>query len=484
MSLRLLRSSLALASILALLYLACGKTEAPSSEGSSGGNAGENGRAGGAGTGGSSGPGGTGKGGTMLQGGQAGQVVQGGQAGAGGQGAAGGQENLPPLKWKEIGKIQEYPIFRLQNPSIFRAFEWKPCEGTNVPGCEKAFFNEHFLSWKPTTAVFVGAHDDGEKVRVILVTYRYEEQIAAVLEEGGSVVDAFFNDDIEFNLSIPDIWGKNYGIAAGMVKKARSGTILGNVDGTVKLMNWDNSGVLAGSPVVWVAMGTKKFAGEWQKYGLQSYSLEDGTQNRFFEALKLTPDGLGVRALTSAGDYFLYNLFDYDKFSFPRTVISDGESSGIQYTTPPSGASDGNIKFADSHVAWLRGFNQKDINDFEKVELWASEFSPDPSKLKPYKVSDITGGQNTTSNWALHGGWGRLAYQEYDLGENGNVENIRLRIFDLKSLQKRDIPLPIGERARYIRGLTRTHVWFMTDEYNNAPRQLYRWKIADVPIVE
>jgi hypothetical protein len=267
------------------------------------------------------------------------------------------------------------------------------------------------------------------------------------------------------------------------VKKARSGTILGNVDGAVKLMNWDNSGVLAGSPVVWVAMGTKRFVGEWQTYGLQSYSLEDGTQYRFVEILKPTPSGLGVWNISSAGDYFLYNLFDHNQFSFPLTMISDGGSPGIQYTTPPPGASDGNIKFADSHVAWLRGFNQKGTNKFEKVELWASEFSPDPSKLKPYKVADVTGGQNTTSNWALHGGWGRLAYQEYDLGKNGNVENIRVRIFDLKSLQKRDIPLPVGERGRYIRGLTRTHAWFMTDEYNNAPRQLYRWKIDSIPIV-
>jgi hypothetical protein len=483
MSLRSLRSFLALAPVLALLYLACGKMETPSSEGSSGGNAGEAGRAGGAGAGGSSGQGGTGKGGTTLQGGQAGQA---GQAGASGQGATGGQENPPPLKWKEIGKIQEYPIFRLQNPASFRAFEWKPCDWTDVPGCEQASFNEHFLSWKPNIAVFVGAHDDGEKVRAILVTYRYDQQIAAFLEEDGAVVDAFFNDNIEFKLSIPDIWGRNYGIAAGMVKKARSGAILGNEDGTIQLMNWDNSGVLAGSLVAWVAMGTKRFAGEWQNYGLQSYSMKDGTQNRFVEILKLTPNGLGVLDITSAGDYFLYNLFDYNQpsqSSFPRTMISDGKNPGIQYTTPPSGASDGNIKFADSHVAWLRGFNQKDTNVFEKVELWASEFSPDPSQLKPYKVSDVTGGANTTSNWALHGGWGRLAYQEYDLGENGNFKNVRVRIFDLQSLKKRDIPLPMGERARYIRGLTRTHVWFMTDVYNNAPRQLYRWKIEDVPIV-
>ncbi len=483
MSLHSLRLSLALALVLALLYLACGKTEAPSSEESSGGNAGQAGRAGGAGAGGSSGQGGTGKGGTTLQGGQAGQAGQGGQAGVSGQGAAGGQENPPSLEWKEIGKIQDYPIFRLQNPSSFRAFEWKPCDWTDVPGCEQAWMNETFLNWKPTTVFFVGAHDDGNKVRAVLLSYRYEEQVAAVLEEDGNIITAFLNENIEFNLNMPDLWGENYAISATKVKKMDSGAIWGKMDGFVSTFDWDTSGALAGSALVWAAMGTNRFACQWQSKGIQSYSLTEGEQNRFAEVIQLNPDALGVKDLTSAGDYFLYTTYNYTTYSTPQTMISNGKDPGIPYTTPPPGAADGSIEYANSHVAWLRGFGQKATNDYEKVELWASEFSPDPAQLKPYKVSSITGGQVSTANWAMHGGWGRLAYQEYDLSPSGQFTNIRVRIFDLKTLEKRDIPLPLGERARFIHGVTRSHVWFVTDGFDNAPRQLYRWKIDSVPVV-
>jgi hypothetical protein len=478
MSSRFLRSALALTPVIALLYLACGKTEGSSVSGESGGSAGS------AGTN-LSGQGGiAGSSGTGVSGGYGGQSGKGGSgpAGTSGQAAAGGQENAVP-DWKEVGKIQGYPILKLQNPSSFQAFVWKPCDWTNVPGCEQAWIDEKFTRLNEKTSIFVTAHDNGTQTHSVLVSYKSEEQVAIVTDENGLALDAFYNNDENFAFTIFDIYGSQYGINARVKKTLKAGFILGNSKQYFTLNDWDNSGILNGSVLTWAAMGKERFSSQWTGNGIQSYSIKDGVQNRFVEVLKLNPDALGVDDLTSTGDHFLYTTYNYTTYSTPQTMISNGKDPGIPYTTPPPGAADGSIEYANSHVAWLRGFNQKSTNDYEKVELWASEFSPDPTKLKPYKVSSVTGGQNTTANWGLHGGWGRIAYGEYDLNSSGQFINIRVRVFDLKTLEKRDIPIPLGERARFIHGVTRSHVWFVTDSFDNAPRQLYRWKIDSVPVV-
>jgi hypothetical protein len=485
MSLRSLRSVLAWTPVLALLYLACGKTEPSPTQTESGGNAGSAGNAGSGGTKlpGQGGGGNSGSAGAGPSGGQGGLSGKGGSgpAGTGGQGATGGQGNATP-EWKEIGKIQGYPILQLQNPSDFQAFEWKPCDWTDVPGCEQAWMNESLMKWEKTST-FVAAHDDGNQTYCILLGYKSTEQIAILTNENGFVWNGFYNNDEGFAFTIFDIYGSQYGINARIKKTLKTGFILGNKSPNVTLVDWDTSGILSGTVLTWAAMGKDRFASQWTGNGIQSYSIKDGVQNRFAEVLKLNPSALGVDDLTSAGDYFLYTTYNYTTYSTPQTMISNGKDPGIPYTTPPPGAADGSIEYANSHVAWLRGFGQKATNDYEKVELWASEFSPDPAQLNPYKVSSVTGGQVSTANWGLHGGWGKIAYGEYDLSPSGQFNNIRVRIFDLKTLEKRDIPLPLGERARFIHGVTRSHVWFVTDGFDNAPRQLYRWKIDSVPVV-
>jgi hypothetical protein len=486
MSLHSLRSILALAPVLALLYLACGKTDPSPTQTESGGDAGSAGNAGSGGTKllGQGGGGNSGSAGAGLSGGQGGLSGKGGSgpAGMGGQAATGGQGNATP-EWKEIGKIQGYPILQLQNPSDFQAFEWKPCDWTSMPGCEQAFVDEEFLNWKSKNTIFVSVHDDGEKARGILLSFRNEEQIVALVGENGHIEDAFKNQNEDLFFTISSIHGTNYGINARQKNKTNSGAIAGKIGKQPHLFDWDNSGLFKGSIIVWAVLGKSYFATQWMSLGIQSYSLMGQNQTRLVEVEKLNPDALGIQDLISADDYFLYTTYNYTTYSTPQTMISNGKDPGIPYTTPPPGAADGSIEYANSHVAWLRGFGQKATNDYEKVELWASEFSPDPAQLKPYKVSSITGGQVSTANWAMHGGWGRLAYQEYDLSPSGQVTNIRVRVFDLKTLEKRDIPLPLGERARFIHGVTKSHVWFVTDGFDNAPRQLYRWKIDSVPVV-
>jgi hypothetical protein len=482
MSSRFLRSALALTPVLALLYLACSKADAPPVSGEPGGNAGRAGSAGGAGTNVSAQGGTAGSSGTGISGGQGGQSGKGGSGQAGMGGAAGGQGNVVP-EWKEIGKIQGYPVAQLQNPSSFQAFVWKPCDWTNVPGCEQAFFNEEFFMWKSTTNVFASAHDDGEKTRGVLIVYRNEEQTAAIVQENGAVIDAFVNKDENFSFTISDSWGENYGINGREKNKTNSGAIIGQAGKSVHLFDWDNSGSIKGSLILWASMGKSYFTTQWMSMGAQSYSLVEQTQSRFVDIEKLNPDALGIEDLTSAGDQFLYTNYKYTTYSTPQTMISDGENPGIPYTNPPLNAADGSIEYANSHVAWYRGFNQKATNHYESVELWASEFSPDPQKLKPFKVSNLPGIENTVSNWAFHGGWGKVAYIQYEVAGPGNFQNIRVRVSDLKTLKNRDLPCPPNEYPRFIHGVTRSHVWFVTDGFDNAPRQLYRWKIDSVPIV-
>jgi len=44
--------------------------------------------------------------------------------------------------------------------------------------------------------------------------------------------------------------------------------------------------------------------------------------------------------------------------------------------------------YLDSSIVWERGFNQSG-SKFDRVELWASPLSPDPSQLEPFKVADL-----------------------------------------------------------------------------------------------
>jgi len=469
-----LRPALVLLPLTALLFLACGSgPSSPSGVAGAGGIAGS-----GAGSGGGGGFLSGGAGSLASGAGQGGKAGKGGKGGKGGGGQGGGGTEPD---WQFLGDTQDCVIYRLQNPSLFRVFTWKPCDWTKLPGCEEASFSEDLIHWKNNPSIYVGAFDDGKIVRSFLTTNRYDEQFSFIMDEDGQAIEGFLHDGGTYcNISIPDIGVPGYGVTINAAKERKSGLVLGKWGESPQVLNWETSGPLSSTIVTWTVAGNKYLASQWMGFGQQSMPYEGGKPALFEEVLKLTPDATGVDNLVAAGDYFLYSLFSYADFkSIPHVMISDGINPGIPYTNPPPGASDGSVGYADSHVAWLRGFNQQETNVFEKVEIWASEFSPDPSKLDPYKVSAITGGQNTTSNWAIRGGWGKIAYGEYDVNMDMFV-NIRVRVYDLKTLEKKDLPVPPGEVPRFIHGVTRTHVWFNTDQFDNAPKRLFRWKLAEV----
>jgi hypothetical protein len=321
MSLHSLRSILALAPVLALLYLACGKTDPSPTQTESGGDAGSAGNAGSGGTKllGQGGGGNSGSAGAGLSGGQGGLSGKGGSgpAGMGGQAATGGQGNATP-EWKEIGKIQGYPILQLQNPSDFQAFEWKPCDWTSMPGCEQAFVDEEFLNWKSKNTIFVSVHDDGEKARGILLSFRNEEQIVALVGENGHIEDAFKNQNEDLFFTISSIHGTNYGINARQKNKTNSGAIAGKIGKQPHLFDWDNSGLFKGSIIVWAVLGKSYFATQWMSLGIQSYSLMGQNQTRLVEVEKLNPDALGIQDLISADDYrgcFIEEFSSHLRFS-------------------------------------------------------------------------------------------------------------------------------------------------------------------------
>ena len=182
---------------------------------------------------------------------------------------------------------------------------------------------------------------------------------------------------------------------------------------------------------------------------------------------------MSIDGLEQAGDYFLSNEFHaVDDRVKGTLMVSDGVKQAIPLLPPEPEAYDASGMFADTHVAWFRGFGYKTPNDFDKVELWASKFSPDPLKIKPYKVMDLDVKHIVSSNSYLVGGWGRVLFYQgylpttiYIVDVTGKSEPIT-------------IPLDPSLHMHRANGVTRTHAWFSVDDPGKtSPRRLVRWKL-------
>jgi hypothetical protein len=117
------------------------------------------------------------------------------------------------------------------------------------------------------------------------------------------------------------------------------------------------------------------------------------------------------------------------------------------------GADVGTLRYAHSHVGWLQGTGFQDFNKYDHVEIWASPYSPVPSKLAPYQVADEP--ELPSIFGYLMGAFGKMSYGVMRPG----LEHRVWKIWDLEKKTVVEHVLPSGTRAWEVLAMTRDHFW-------------------------
>jgi hypothetical protein len=178
-----------------------------------------------------------------------------------------------------------------------------------------------------------------------------------------------------------------------------------------------------------------------------------------------------ITGLTASKDHF-YSVETWSGSGQwkPRLVVSDGLKEAKTLLPDGDKTDDAMPMVADTHIAWIRGSGYKDINQYEKTELWSSPLNEEGEALYPSKVMDLETGIVSFEILGTKGGWGRVLMPVFPVA-SGIV-----RIADLTK-KHAPVELKLEEKSRFSLafGVTRTHAWF---GLNKVPsRQVIRWKL-------
>jgi len=138
----------------------------------------------------------------------------------------------------------------------------------------------------------------------------------------------------------------------------------------------------------------------------------------------------------------------------PTILVGDGLGTPTPWLAAADGGEDATVRYADTHVAWVRGFGQKKLNEYTTAELWAAKLDAQGGPVGVHKIEQVDGGTfNSIPAAASHG---RMAYATPPFE--------KARVCDLVSSTCRDIPLPLSPsnpklKLSRVVGLTSTHLW-------------------------
>jgi hypothetical protein len=209
---------------------------------------------------------------------------------------------------------------------------------------------------------------------------------------------------------------------------------------------------------------------------LSSVNASDGSDFKFlaFGSNGAVKEASGV---VSAGSYFLVDesmAIDGGESNY-RIAITDGNSEPIPLLNPPDNEWHAMPGYAHSHIAWQRGINRKQTGEFERVEIWAAPFTPDPAALKPFKVGD--GMVNYILPHLHIAGFGYYAVAQW---LPNNIDFVEM-IWNLSTKQSKTIAYPTGWGPTAVSavGMTKTHAWIMAGQEKPQGGVLHRFSLQD-----
>ena len=366
--------------------------------------------------------------------------------GAGGVGGAGADPIWAPIPNPPLGCAMD----RVVNPAEVRWFTWKPCDG--VADCEQMVLSPYSLAtFSDGIAIGGTVHEELGQTFAIL--------------RGGST------EMWQVVFANQDGWGlEAYRAPTGTapyVCLLYTGSATVGHDGALMMKdNWGSFGGVvhafgdASDPIPFTFEGGSPGANgislamtsgrwTWAGFGVVSIATPDATDFSTVNFGDPTSTLLGVDSLDTNGSTFMIGERRLVAGGGVTGLIAttDGKSPPTPYVVPSDNSVYDSATYAGDYIAWLRGIGTTNGSDYDKVEVWASLYNPDPTKLVPFKVTDYSYNGMTP----LLGAGGRIAYQS----SNGSptVWNLATLTQALYTLPADELPDPP------LMGITSTHLW-------------------------
>jgi len=380
--------------------------------------------------------------------------------------------SAPPPVWAELPfPVAGCSVERLVPAT--RLFDWKPCEAAKA--CAEAVWNRDVVGPDAEIGRRTMVDDDGQTVRIAV---RYDSDAASqagvvLAREDGSVeLGLRVSTRGPCNMNIPSIGHGRFGVlvtrSASPEGSARKGGLLAPLADLGALTPFEISPLPRGSGPDSAAWGSSRWLWRFAPDELSTFSNIDGKNFTAFAKLSDSIRRLG--GPTSTGASFLFDVVEVAAGGVPEAYIarSDGVAPAQRFISSTSGSWVGVPLFAHSHIGWQKGIHPH-ANEFDSVELWASPYTEQASRLAPYKVGTLAG-----KGWTSVGaGWGRyvtLEDPDRDLHRD-------FLVWDLEKKTSRDITLPADRYFEACAGLTRSALWIVPGLESSVQRGLMRFSL-------
>jgi hypothetical protein len=347
--------------------------------------------------------------------------------------------------WGDSFATSVCTVQRLANPTELQAFQWVPCDG--IDGCEEATLNTRVFNATNAAGKLLmprGSTSDDAQTVIGLVG-----PPGILATESGQVLDGYALSSQSSNclmLSV-SLWKARFGLTFADTSKDNYSTLLGTLGSaaspTVSALVPNTTGVPEAD-----RLGDTRWVWTWNQPTRQfSFSAADASD--FLQFAGPTDTVLDMAHAVSAGSQF---LIDTELTTGSMIAASDGVTAPIAYVAPSDGSWAYSVGFAHSYVAWQRGVNPSSPDNFQTVELWASPYDPDPSKLSPVLIADL-GWHHLDNGYA---GYGHYVIPTIDVATNTATG---IASWNLETRTQRVYAFPPDYRWRYPIGVTRKYFW-------------------------
>jgi len=344
----------------------------------------------------------------------------------------------------------------MTNAASVRFFAWEPCAWTQ--GCEQATFNPTFGN---DVSIGGSVVDNGTTVYSGVSFYSLGQNVPTVAADDGNGLDAIrvSGGNPSCNLFGPVVHGERFAILLTSADFKHYGGILGKVGDmssppTVFTIPEPAPG---GSPQRLV-LGDSRFLWWWTPVDrFSTVSSADGSEFQIFAQVTSSSSVVSYRAPATTGPLFLAQAGEVLTGGHvqSRITYSDGVSPMKPYLVPQDPNDDyGEPAYANSHVGFLKGINQKDVNVYDSVEVWASPYTTDPSALKP----ELVGALPYSNMCYLVGGWGHLGTCA-KFSPTETLRELGVAVWTIATKTVQNYPIPTDRLPSLFMGVTRTHLW-------------------------
>lgn len=312
----------------------------------------------------------------------------------------GGVDYGAPPVFEALGvTLHDCTFERLSNPGQTRVFRWVEGPGPDEESTVSPYWVSGQVSLLATKMTSIGAP------RIVLMEYGASSRTIYFTDLEGWAFDAFRGgaDCSQYG----DVGPSRYGIVAPQdpANGKQLGGLLFDYDvpqPTVFLHPVGPPGI-GPTPTL---MGDARWLFRYFAPQLWSVDLASGMS---LMQVSTYVDGETIEQgdATTSGGEFVFARLTVDPGSGDATgalMITDGSVAAEPYLIPPPNTEFlMRPAFAHTHLGWLRGINPVSVNKFEKLELWATAWTPEPGSVVPYFVADVPG--TSTSEASGGEGW-------------------------------------------------------------------------------